>query len=213
MAPGGWVVDSSHPVGGARGNARMRRRGTGRRQGGARRRRTRGSGEGPVSRVLSRAVISLGRRLPVASSDRPGSHSGPDQPDKAPCLILLPVGFTKPSRSPGLLVRSYRTVSPLPPGTPEGPRSAVCSLWHFPYPCGRWALPTTVSCGARTFLHAAGSFRPRPKDPSTRRPLGPLRPLLGCHCRCPRRRVNGFDWSAVVPDEFARQFDPDSPRR
>ena len=135
----------------------------------------RGSGEGPVSRVLSRVVISLGRRLPVASSDRPGGHGGPDPPDKAPCLILLPVGFTKPGRSPDLLVRSYRTVSPLPPGTPEGPRSAVCSLWHFPYPCGRWALPTTVSCGARTFLHAAGSFRPGPKDPSTQRPLGPLR--------------------------------------
>ena len=24
---------------------------------------------------------------------------------------------------------------------------------HFPGPCGRWALPTTLSCGARTFLH------------------------------------------------------------
>ena len=173
----------------------------------------RGSGEGPVSRVLSRVVISLGRRLPVASSDRPGGHGGPDQPDKAPCLILLPVGFTKPGRSPDLLVRSYRTVSPLPPGTPEGPRSAVCSLWHFPYPCGRWALPTTVSCGARTFLHVAGSFRPGPKDPSTQRPLGPLRLPLGCHCRCPRRRVNGFDPPSVVPFEFGRQFDPDSPRR
>ena len=33
-----------------------------------------------------------------------------------PCLVLLPVGFTEPGRSPGLLVRSYRTVSPLPHG-------------------------------------------------------------------------------------------------
>jgi hypothetical protein len=31
-------------------------------------------------------------------------------------------------------------------------RSAVCFLLHFPDPRGRWALPTTESCGARTFL-------------------------------------------------------------
>ena len=65
------------------------------------------------------------------------------------CLVLLPVGFTEPGRSPDLLVRSYRTVSPLPiPRRGE----AVCFLWHFPCPRGRWALPTTASCGARTFL-------------------------------------------------------------
>ena len=29
---------------------------------------------------------------------------------------------------------------------------AVYFLLHFPGPCGRWALPTTVSFGARTFL-------------------------------------------------------------
>ena len=31
---------------------------------------------------------------------------------------------------------------------------AVCFLLHFPWPRGRWALPTTASCGARTFLRA-----------------------------------------------------------
>ncbi len=29
---------------------------------------------------------------------------------------------------------------------------AVCSLWHFPAGHPEWALPTTPSCGARTFL-------------------------------------------------------------
>src|SRR5262249_45185962 len=29
--------------------------------------------------------------------------------------------------------------------------SAVCFLLHFPEPCGRWTLSTTLSCGARTF--------------------------------------------------------------
>ncbi len=43
---------------------------------------------GPVSRVLSRAAISLGRRLPAASSDRPGSRYGPDK--SAARRALLP---------------------------------------------------------------------------------------------------------------------------
>jgi hypothetical protein len=39
------------------------------------------------------------------------------------------VGFTEPGRSPGLLVSSYLTVSPLPP---ELPPEAVSFLLHFP---------------------------------------------------------------------------------
>jgi len=35
-------------------------------------------------------------------------------------LALLPMGFTEPDRSPGLLVSSYLTVSPLPTGCPAG---------------------------------------------------------------------------------------------
>ena len=46
---------------------------------------------------------------------------------------------------------------------------AVCFLLHFPGPCGRWALPTTLSCGARTFLPA------RPRKAARERPSGPLR--------------------------------------
>ena len=145
---------------------------------------TRGSGDGPISRVLSRVVISLGCRLPGTSSDRPGSHSGSNRSDKAPCLILLPVGFTKPSRSPGPLVRSYRTVSPLPPGAQSSPRSAVYSLWHCPYPRGRWVLPTTVSLGARTFLHAL--WLVRAFDAATTRPT-PTPPLPIIIRRCPLR--------------------------
>ena len=65
------------------------------------------------------------------------------------------MGFTQPARSPELLVRSYRTVSPLPPEDRGAVfRSAVCFLLHFPGPRGRWALPTIVFCGARTFLQA-----------------------------------------------------------
>ena len=76
-----------------------------------------------------------------------------------PCLVLRPVGFTEPNRSPDPLVRSYRTVSPLPrrrcskASFRATSTLAVYFLWHCPGPCGRWALPTTVSCEARTFLH------------------------------------------------------------
>ena len=44
----------------------------------------------------------------------------------APCLTLLPVGFTEPSRSPGLLVSSYLAVSPLPHGPKSTRRFAFC---------------------------------------------------------------------------------------
>src|SRR4051812_12972833 len=86
--------------------------------------------DGPVSRILSEAsfrmIISLGRRSPAASSDLPGSRNGPGRPASLgpglaaltstllPYLVLLPVGFTEPGRSPALLVSSYLTVSPLP---------------------------------------------------------------------------------------------------
>jgi hypothetical protein len=42
------------------------------------------------------------------------------------------------------------------------PVAAVCFLLHYPEPCGRSALPTTLSYGARTFLSQSktGSGRP-----------------------------------------------------
>ena len=45
------------------------------------------------------------------------------------------------------------------------PPSAVCSLLHFPSPCGARALPGTKSCGARTFLEPSLAADPRPRFP------------------------------------------------
>jgi len=79
-------------------------------------------------------IIFLGRQSPGASSDLPGSRNGPGRsvsgrPDETqrqnrpassiqsallPYLVLLPMGFAEPGRSPGLLVSSYLAVSPLP---------------------------------------------------------------------------------------------------
>jgi len=41
---------------------------------------------------------------------------------------------------------------------------AVCFLLRFPWPRGRRALPATLPCGARTFLHrgACEPLRQRP---------------------------------------------------
>jgi len=59
------------------------------------------------------------------------------------------VGFAEPPQSPAVLVVSYTAVSPLPRLL-----GAVCFLWHCPAGHPGWALPTTLPCGARTFLDA-----------------------------------------------------------
>ena len=82
---------------------------------------------------------------PPPQAAYPGTRTG--RPRASPYLALLRVGFTEPVRSPGLLVRSYRTVSPLPRLS-----GAVCFLWHFPEGHPWWTLSTTLPCGARTFL-------------------------------------------------------------
>ena len=114
----------------------------------------------PADRARGRPSISGRRRrrpprgrpfpeeLPAVGCGLPGSSGG--QPSNAPCLALLRVGFTEPRRSPGALVVSYTTVSPLPPPLAAG--RAVCSLWHCPAGHPGWALPTTLPCGVRTFL-------------------------------------------------------------
>jgi len=99
------------------------------------------------------------------------------------------VGFTKPSGSPRALVVSYTTVSPLPVRRRSGV-PAVCFLWHFPAGHPGWALPTTLPCGARTFLgDALEHRRDRPADSSAvahrladHQPQG--------HCTSQRRRTD-----------------------
>jgi hypothetical protein len=58
----------------------------------------------------------------------PGARTGRSQ--SLPYLVLHRVGFTELLRSPGELVRSYRTFSPLPgtPGVPGGMLSVALSF-------------------------------------------------------------------------------------
>ncbi len=103
------------------------------------------------------ATIHLGLPLPTASCGLPASSGGPPSSTRAKArsgdrvlfLTLLRAGFTEPLRSPGTLVVSYTTVSPLP--SHRGGK-AVCFLWHGPAGHPGWVLPTALPCGARTFL-------------------------------------------------------------
>ena len=127
---------------------------------------------GSVPRGGAVTVIYLGRRLPGGSSDLPEGRSGPDQP----CPLIwscsrwgLP---SRPVTRP--LVRSYikaasaRTFSPLPERSLRGAIAiggmlSVALSRSFGQPfragLGRWALPTTASFGARTFLCRGGRQR------------------------------------------------------
>ena len=110
-----------------------------------------------------RATIHLRLPLPTASSGLPAGSGGPpsnacavalEPRPEHDLLTLLQVGFTEPRESPRTLVVSYTTVSPLLLRTPNKSASekAVCFLWHCPAGHPGWALPTTLPCGARTFL-------------------------------------------------------------
>src|SRR6185503_1511849 len=74
-------------------------------------------------------------------------------------------GFAEPLESPRALVVSYTTVSPLPVV-----RRAVCFLWHCPASHLGSVLPTTLPCGARTFLgDVSGETSTRPPGRLVRR--------------------------------------------
>src|SRR5215475_1431148 len=95
------------------------------------------------SLVRSTREHRAGRPQPLAQAPRPGRRTA--------LVTLLRVGFTKPPGSLRALVVSYTTVSPLPrPG--RSLAWAVCFLWHCPAGHPGSALPTTLPCGARTFL-------------------------------------------------------------
>ncbi len=79
---------------------------------------------------------------------RPTREPRAGNPQTLLYLALLRVGFTELPVSPPGLVSSYLTVSPLPRHAGE----AVCFLWHFPARHRDWVLPSTLPCGARTFL-------------------------------------------------------------
>ena len=106
--------------------------------------------------------------LPTASCDLPADSGGPPstyaQSGPGPPLDLAPGGVYLAARSPG---RWWSLTPPFHPYRSARTRPAVCFLWHCPAGHPGWALPTTLPCGARTFLDAVPEYRRgRPVSPS-----------------------------------------------
>jgi len=109
---------------------------------------------GSVPRLRGAAVIHLGLTLPTASCGLPASigRAALDRSRRDPLVPLLdlaPGGVYQAAavtcRAGGLLHRRFTL-------TPRTRRGAVCFLWHCPAGHPGSALPTTLPCGARTFL-------------------------------------------------------------
>jgi hypothetical protein len=129
------------------------------------------------------ATISLGPPLPAASCGLPaGSGGQPSNACAAPVTVsgqpspydLAPGGVYRAARvtsgAGGLLHHRFTLTAQY--------HAAVCSLWHYPAGHPGWALPTTVPCGARTFLDDA--------VPSTAAAARPARPPFS-YSSLPRR--------------------------
>jgi hypothetical protein len=119
-----------------------------------------------ISRVLSSVpvtlngimVIHLAPILLLRSSDPPWDSDG--LPSNVPLLGLAPGGVCHASVVANGAVSSYLAFSPLPNQTNSA--RAVCFLWHFPSRHRDWVLPSTLPCGARTFLPSACHPEGRP---------------------------------------------------
>ena len=90
----------------------------------------------PVAERLMRPTRAAARRL---------ARHHRIAPRCLPLLLgLAPGGVFPAAAVAGGAVRSYRTVSPLPPDRHAGDGPAVYFLWHFPWGRPRRALPGTA---------------------------------------------------------------------
>ena len=110
------------------------------------------------------ATIHLGPPLPAASCGPP-AHSG-GQPSNVRCSTLLRAGFAEPTRSPGPLVVSCTTVSPLPDRPEPVRRSAFCGTFPRVAPGGCCPPPCPVEPGPSSTYDANAVHRGRPTSPS-----------------------------------------------
>ena len=150
-----------------------------------------------VRRVLSpgrprggrETAIHLGPALPPASCGLPADSGGQPSnvragpPFEAAPLDLAPGGVYLAARvtpgAGGLLHHRFTL-------TGDRASPAVCFLWHCPAGHPGWALPTTLPCGARTFLGRI----PRDLHAAVRPARLPCRPWyrwIRCRCAASRR--------------------------
>ena len=98
----------------------------------------------PVSRVLSRTVIHLGRPSPDASSDLPEPSAGRTN---GFLFGLAPGGVCRATPVASRAVRSYRTLSPLPAGRSRHRRFAFCCTFRGLAPPRHYLAPCPVEPG------------------------------------------------------------------
>ena len=106
-------------------------------------------------------------------------------------------GFDEPALSPGPLVGSYPTVSPLPVATPEIRDQAVCFLCHFPS-----AFAASLARASCPSVSGLSSSPKGPRSPGLRdglyRPLFARNPPVQAH-----PALRAADVRAFVEDELA----------
>ena len=158
-------------------------------------------------------AIHLGTPLPMSSSGLPASADGPPSNARADRLLtqrvllaLLPVGFTEPSRSPGMLVVSYTTVSPLPAlrrGRSRW-RSVLCRTVPRVAPGGRYPPPFPAESGPSS-VRRVSTQRGRPAGLSRRTQATQRLPVRVSRCSsCCRRRKASTRLSAASPSTCPR---------
>ena len=145
-------------------------------------RRRRHAGRRPSISTCRRRQVPAA--YPQASGGQPSIACAGGSPRETAVLALLRVGFTKPPRSPGALVGSYPTVSPLPRRPVNRPRGGLFSvalsrgsprvavnnhpaLWSPDVPRRRLSAPTRPPSrlthrGHRTQVPRCDSHRSRP---------------------------------------------------
>ena len=131
----------------------------------------RAGGDHPSRRTVASPLQRSTRKLGRAALERFLS-------DLAPGGVYLAVPVT--GGAGGLLHHRFTLTGP-------STRPAVCSLWHCPAGHPGWALPTTLPCGARTFLGTVASDAAArlTRPPAHSRCLKPARTAPFC---CGRRR-------------------------
>ena len=118
----------------------------------------------PVGGILSGSLLPGSPCVAIHLCGLPGDcplRGGTVSPN--PTLDLAPSGGCQLPGSLPTLVRSYRTVSPLPVPVPPKRRrpSAVCSLLPGPTGCPALTLVSTLTVGVPTFLDTHGDRSPR----------------------------------------------------
>jgi hypothetical protein len=116
----------------------------------------------PSGTAVADSLVRSTRELGRAALER--SREEPDH-WPVPLLDLAPGGVCRAApvtRSAGGPLHHRFTLAAL---SAEAGSTAVCSLWHCPAGRPGWVLPTTLPCGARTFLDGSPR-RGRPADSS-----------------------------------------------